>query len=64
MPMVIEQVKRFTLARSNVMYTFTPQEGGTEVERTAGRSRSCYSMSAEEARQLWKRLTKQGYERF
>ncbi len=47
-------------------YTFTPLSGGVEV-RFTGPRRHCATVSvvtAEEARALWRRLIKQGYERW
>lgn len=42
----------------------SPIEGKVLVLHVTLRSRGAYIMPAEEARKLWKRLLKQGFERF
>ncbi len=56
----------FILIRHHNSYEFHPETGGDEttIRFVHGRRVEVYSVPTEEARQLWARLTRSGYEKF
>ncbi len=63
---VVEQVAAYDLLHPDtaVQYTFRPRGDEVTIVHLTGRNHTEYSVSTQEARELWKRLIRKGYERF
>ncbi len=64
--MTVEAIDLYALVHPDtaVQYTFYPRRERVEVVHLTGRARVAYMLPTDEARQLWRRLTTKGYERF
>jgi hypothetical protein len=67
MPAVIEKVQTFVVSNPATLsyYSFTVKAGeGVRVRHTTRRTNDAYFLSLDNARQLWRRLVRSGYEQF